>query len=293
MAAAAAAAAPGISRESWMTELPPELGLAPKPATEGPRQFSRFGIKPRGDTSSWTDTPEQAALRAAGKLPLVAGGAPLALTAGPAARLSGSEVAAPAGVVAAVREYNEKHRQKSLLEEHLERQAAAAKEKKKAERREERERKEEERREKERARDKKGKHKDKDKERDKEKKKERGEKRPAAGEWLGVQGAGGGVQPRGGAAARRLRSHVARSCPATALPFACPALNATPAGPPEEDWVGKHPWRPVGGPGAGGRGGTGHPARAPPPCALPRRGAPRPPAPLTHPARPPAALTAV
>ncbi|KAI8476395.1 MAG: hypothetical protein J3K34DRAFT_516546 [Monoraphidium minutum] len=173
-AAAAAAAAGPLARETWMTEVPPELQATAGPAAEGPRQF---GIKPRGDTSGWTDTPEQAKLRAAGMLPPPPG-APLAIAAGP--RLTGGEIAAPPGVAEAVREYNEKHRGKSLLEQHMDRQAAAGKEKRR------------EGKEKEKSKEKeKGKGKDKGK----KEKKDKGEKRPAAG-------------------------------------------------PPEEDWVGKHPWRP-------------------------------------------------
>ncbi|KIY97034.1 hypothetical protein MNEG_10929 [Monoraphidium neglectum] len=174
-AAAAAAAAGPAARESWMTELPPELDHLAGPAMEGPRQFSRFGIKKRGDTSAWTDTPEQAALRAAGLLPASAN-APLAIAAaGPAGRLTGGEAAPAPGVAEAVREYNERNRPKSLLEQHKERQAAAA------------------------AAQKGGKAKKKEKSGEKgdkgKKEKEKGEKRPAAG-------------------------------------------------PAEEDWVGKHPWRP-------------------------------------------------
>jgi hypothetical protein len=68
-AAAAAAAAGPLARETWMTDLPPELLSVAGPATqEGSRGFSRTGIKPRGDTSQWTDTPQMAALRAAGQL---------------------------------------------------------------------------------------------------------------------------------------------------------------------------------------------------------------------------------
>lgn len=92
--------------------------LCPEPVCLLPAR--RFGVKPRGDTTGWTDTPEMAALRAAGKLP--APGVPLALAA-PAPRLTGGEVPVLPGVAAAVREYNEKHRQKSLLEQHAERKA--------------------------------------------------------------------------------------------------------------------------------------------------------------------------
>jgi hypothetical protein len=128
-----------------------------------PAGHSRFGIKKRGDTSAWTDTPEQAALRAAGLLPASAN-APLAIAAaGPAGRLTGGEAAPAPGVAEAVREYNERNRPKSLLEQHKERQAAAA------------------------AAQKGGKAKKKEKSGEKgdkgKKEKEKGQKRPAAGEW--------------------------------------------------------------------------------------------------------------
>jgi ATP-dependent helicase YprA (DUF1998 family) len=85
---------------------------------------------------------------------------PLAI-AGPSSRLTGGEVAAPAGVVAAVREYNEKHRQKSLLELHAERQAKGGKDRKR-----------EGPREKEKKKGKEG----------EQERKNKGQKRPAAGE---------------------------------------------------------------------------------------------------------------
>lgn len=86
--------------------------------------FSRFGTRTRGDTSGWTDTPELAAKRAAGLLTDTSGGARLAL-AGPGASVEGSAPVS-ATLKAAMEQYGQ-NRQKSLLELHAERQAAAAK----------------------------------------------------------------------------------------------------------------------------------------------------------------------
>jgi hypothetical protein len=51
-------------RETWMTELPPERrpGTGP-PSQHSQTTFSRQGIKGRGDTCEWTDTPEARAAR--------------------------------------------------------------------------------------------------------------------------------------------------------------------------------------------------------------------------------------
>lgn len=51
-------------RETWMTELPPERrpGMGP-PSQVSQTAFSRQGIRGRGDTSEWTDTPETRAAR--------------------------------------------------------------------------------------------------------------------------------------------------------------------------------------------------------------------------------------
>lgn len=57
-----AAAAGPLVREAWMTDLPPEKrpGAVNPMAQVNVRSFSRFGNKPRGDTSGWTHTPGQA-----------------------------------------------------------------------------------------------------------------------------------------------------------------------------------------------------------------------------------------
>jgi hypothetical protein len=85
--------------------------------------FSRFGTRTRGDTSGWTDTPEQAAKRAAGLLTDTSGGARLTL-AGPGA-VPGEGAPVSATLKAAMEQYGQ-NRQKSLLELHAERQAAGA-----------------------------------------------------------------------------------------------------------------------------------------------------------------------
>jgi len=127
-----------------------------------------------------------AALRASGKLPLGAGGAPLALTAVAGPQLSGAEFAPAAGVVAAVRQYNEQHRQKSLLEQHMERQAAKQS-KEKGEKGDKGEKGGRKEREKDKDKEKKGKGKSKEREEGK------GKKRPAAGGLLRCVCGGGGL----------------------------------------------------------------------------------------------------
>ncbi|GJP51186.1 hypothetical protein CLOM_g10350 [Closterium sp. NIES-68] len=52
----------GVERETWMTELPPERQAGPPAQTN--TFFSRSDKVGRGDTSAWTDTPEQRASRA-------------------------------------------------------------------------------------------------------------------------------------------------------------------------------------------------------------------------------------
>ncbi|CAI5490438.1 unnamed protein product, partial [Closterium sp. Naga37s-1] len=52
----------GVERETWMTELPPERQAGPPAQTN--TFFSRSDKVGRGDTSAWTDNPEQRAARA-------------------------------------------------------------------------------------------------------------------------------------------------------------------------------------------------------------------------------------
>jgi hypothetical protein len=81
--------------------------------------FSRFGPRKAGsDASGWTDTPEQARLRAAGMLPASDSPA-LAL---PAAAGSAEGAPVPAALRAAMEQYSKQHRQKSLMEQHAEEQ---------------------------------------------------------------------------------------------------------------------------------------------------------------------------
>ncbi|KAL6747468.1 hypothetical protein V8C86DRAFT_3033753 [Haematococcus lacustris] len=115
----------GSQRESWMTELPPELGSAFGSAMMqqvSQRAFARFGKKAR-DADGWTDTPQQCEARAQGALQQGAAG-PLLLTgvkrAGPQGPGGGGPSAAEAGLLDA---FNAQTRKKTLLEEHLELQA--------------------------------------------------------------------------------------------------------------------------------------------------------------------------
>ena len=147
-AAAAAAALLPAQREEWMTALPPEkklsaAGVAQQLSQRSVTAFSLSGVKERGDTTGWTDTPQQKAMRAAGLLP-AAGQGPLALTSGPVGGggvggVLGLEASVAPQVAAAIKQYSEAAgRQKSLLEQHLERQQKGGKEGKKRGREEDR-----------------------------------------------------------------------------------------------------------------------------------------------------------
>ncbi|KFM26150.1 Protein CAJ1 [Auxenochlorella protothecoides] len=113
----------GPAREAWMTELPPERSASATVAAVAPgsthRGFSQSGIKPRGDTSGWTLTPQQRALQLEGGG--AAGGGTLL---GPAP--GGGAAAVTASAVDA---YNAATRKRSLVEQHAERLAAATKKK--------------------------------------------------------------------------------------------------------------------------------------------------------------------
>jgi hypothetical protein len=152
--------------------------------------FNRFGSKKPGDSSGWTDTPQQAAQRAAGLLP-AAGPAVYALT-GPSISGAAAEGApVSAELLAAMAKYNQSHRHKSLLEQHAEqgpqvrKKDKSSKEKEK-EKEKERKEKEKERKEKEKERKEKSKDKSKDKSSRKEKEQDsKGQKRKASGGWVG------------------------------------------------------------------------------------------------------------
>lgn len=89
--------------------------------------FSRFGVRQPGDTSGWTDTPQQRAMRADGLLTNSSTAARQALPA--AAVVESTSVSAE--LTAAMNEYAAKHRHKTLLEQHAEQQAQESKKKKK------------------------------------------------------------------------------------------------------------------------------------------------------------------
>jgi hypothetical protein len=126
-------------RDSWMTEMPAERA-APNAANlsqSSVTAFSRAGVKPRGDTSGWTDTPSERARKAAlgltdGSEAGGGGGGPLYLTssllhasaAGPAA--AAAAAAHAAAEAAALARYTSAVRGKSMVEQHAERQAEAA-----------------------------------------------------------------------------------------------------------------------------------------------------------------------
>lgn len=105
-----------------MTELPPELSSRPDPA--GPSQvsvraFSQRGKVARGDTSAWTDTPEQRKVREAQTLLAAASQAYVQ-----ALPLAGGGDGGRGGIggtaAAALDAFNAGSRKKSLMEVHLE-----------------------------------------------------------------------------------------------------------------------------------------------------------------------------
>lgn len=64
----------GTSGEVLPTFFPPH-----SPVQVAQRTFSKTGFKARGDTSSWTDTPEQAATKQAAGGSFLGGGGPAVL----------------------------------------------------------------------------------------------------------------------------------------------------------------------------------------------------------------------
>lgn len=98
--------------------------------------FSRFGVRQPGDTSSWTDTPQQRAMRAAGLITDSNTAGPAALPA-PSSAVEGTPVNAE--LAAAMRDYAQQHRQKSLLEQHAERQTQGSKKKHKEQKQQDKE----------------------------------------------------------------------------------------------------------------------------------------------------------
>jgi hypothetical protein len=140
--------------------------------------FNRFGSKKPGDSSGWTDTPQQAAQRAAGLLP-AAGPAVYALT-GPSISGAAAEGApVSAELLAAMAKYNQSHRHKSLLEQHAEQGTQGRKKDKGSKEKEKEKTKKEEKKEKSRE-------KSKDKSSRKEKEQDsKGQKRKASGGCAG------------------------------------------------------------------------------------------------------------
>ena len=112
----------GPSRDTWMTELPPEYKAGGMPTA---RQFSRVEKRGRGDTSGWTDTPEMAQKRAQG---LLGGVSTLAIE---AAQME-AEREKNASTAALVDTFNEKKRGKSLMEKHQQERSKKSKKAKKS-----------------------------------------------------------------------------------------------------------------------------------------------------------------
>jgi curved DNA-binding protein CbpA len=115
------------ARDAWMTELPPEATVRQGPPQGNVTTFSAAGIRARGDTSAWTSTPQERALRIEGG----GGGG----GAGPALLMAAAaEGAWQQRTAAVVDAYNANARGKTLLEAHQERQAGANKRDKKEKR---------------------------------------------------------------------------------------------------------------------------------------------------------------
>ena len=115
-----------IKREQWMMELPPERREPSREQQLAARNFSRSGIKERGDASLWTNTPDEVG-RERGGGPSVIGGSISggSLLLGPS---SGIGPSMPTSETArAVEAFNSQYRKKTLMEEHLERLEAEKK----------------------------------------------------------------------------------------------------------------------------------------------------------------------
>uniref|UniRef100_A0A7S3R7C5 J domain-containing protein n=1 Tax=Dunaliella tertiolecta TaxID=3047 RepID=A0A7S3R7C5_DUNTE len=124
-----------IVREAWMTELPEERSFNPAEkmmSQVSQTSFSQTGIKKRGDTSMWTDTPATIAARnAQGGNALQQGAAgPLMITGGGPGGSAGGMSREDAQIMDA---FNSQARKRSLLDAHQEEQAAGHKDKKKKE----------------------------------------------------------------------------------------------------------------------------------------------------------------
>ncbi|RAL38767.1 hypothetical protein DM860_013448 [Cuscuta australis] len=110
-------------RDEWMTTLPPER--KPGGMTMHSTTFSKNSKEGRGDTSAWTDTPSERALKA--KMNYLE-------AYNEAAALASKEEGIKRGSADAelVDQYNKAKRSKSLVEKHIHEQAAQSKSKKKA-----------------------------------------------------------------------------------------------------------------------------------------------------------------
>ncbi|GIL65882.1 hypothetical protein Vafri_19522 [Volvox africanus] len=121
----------GPQRETWMTELPPEMVTQPGPAGlshTSVRAFSQRGKTGRGDTSGWTDNPEQRKAREAQALLTAASQAYVqALSASGDGGSAGASTSATVAA-AAMDSFNSVSRKKSLMEVHLELQEKAKEE---------------------------------------------------------------------------------------------------------------------------------------------------------------------
>ncbi|GFR39678.1 hypothetical protein Agub_g150 [Astrephomene gubernaculifera] len=132
-------ASAGSQRETWMTDLPPERSAAAgigAVSQTSVRAFSQRGKTGRGDTSAWTDNPEQRKAREAQAL--LAAASEAYVRALPAAGgAAGGGGAGPGGAggtaaAAALDTFNEASRKKSLFEVHAELQEKAKQEAKAA-----------------------------------------------------------------------------------------------------------------------------------------------------------------
>ncbi|KAG2444929.1 hypothetical protein HXX76_001665 [Chlamydomonas incerta] len=125
----------GFERETWMTDLPPELSArigGGQVSQTSVRAFNQRGKTGRGDTSGWTDTPEQRKAKEAQAL--LAAASDAYVRALPAAGVDAGAITGPsagpvagrsAAAAAAVDAFNIGNRQKSLMEVHKEMQEKA------------------------------------------------------------------------------------------------------------------------------------------------------------------------
>ncbi|XP_024395258.1 uncharacterized protein [Physcomitrium patens] len=117
-----------VARDEWMTKLPPERQAGGPPAQHN-TFFSKSEKSGRGDTSAWTDTPADKALKA--KMQYLEAYKQAALTNGPTDELEEREKERAAKEAQLMDSYNSNKRSISLVEKHKAERSAGSKKKSK------------------------------------------------------------------------------------------------------------------------------------------------------------------